>query len=235
MLTFPTLFADHPENSLYFRIRETKPQNNLQEARDPTSGLPDSASEGLSNNAAGRPGSRSPELEPSALPAPELRSKGWGRDLLETKNLSLITGEGLLLGWVWPCKACACALGGGEVRGEWWESPGGPGFLPRFALRILGKMTWVLSFGLFFTPLCNLGTQVCTKWFVLWPPLGRWGVCYSKTRIREGFHQAFFENKPGAAVDVGLTVCMCRDRCIWKWCPKIYLVTHQETMISVKS
>ena len=117
-ITFPTLFADHPESSLSFRIRETKPQNNSQGARDPTSGLPDSASEPLWNNAAGRPSSRSPEFEPSALPAPELQSKGWGRDLLETKNLSLIPGEGLFLGWVWPCKACACALGGGEERGE---------------------------------------------------------------------------------------------------------------------
>ena len=118
VLTFPTLFADHPKSCLSFRIRETKPHNNSQEARDPSSGLPDSASERLWNNAAGRPSSRSPELEPSALPAPELRSKGWGRDLLETKNLSPIPGEGLFLRWVWPCKACACALGRGEGRGE---------------------------------------------------------------------------------------------------------------------
>ena len=171
-----------------FRIRETKPENNSQEARDPTSGLPDFASEGLWNNAAGRPSSRSPELEPSALPAPELWSKCWGRDLLETKNLSLIPGEGLLLRWVWPCKTCACALGGGEGRGEGLVGNhlGALGSC-KALLRILGKMACVLSFGWFVTPLCNLATQVCTKWFVLWPPLGRWGVCYSKMRIREVF------------------------------------------------
>ena len=162
-------------------IRESRAQNNSQETMGPTSGLPDSASEGFWNKAAGRPASRSPELEPSALPAPELWSQGWGRDLLQTKNVSLIPGEGFSLEWVRPVPVPL-----GEGRG------GGPGFLQGFALRILSKMAWVLRFFVVvFTPLCNLGTQVFTKCFALWTPLCRRGASYFRAGAWRCFHHSF--------------------------------------------
>ena len=190
-------------------IRESRAQNNSQETMGPTSGLPDSASEGFWNKAAGRPASRSPELEPSALPAPELWSQGWGRDLLQTKNVSLIPGEGFSLEWVPPVPvplgrggegalgSCKALLS--EFYQRWPESLG---FLLLF---LLPSVTWGHRFSqnaLHCEHLSAGGGHPTSE-------QGPGGVSIT----------AFFKNKPGAAVDVGLTVCMCRDKCLWKWCP----------------
>ena len=59
-------------------------------------------------------------------------------ELLEGR-VNLIPWRGALSRMGVVVLACACALGGGEGRGEWWESPGGLGFLPGFTCRLLPK------------------------------------------------------------------------------------------------
>ena len=108
--------------------------------------------------------------------------------------------------------ACACALGGGEGRGEchlgalgsckallselyqrWPESLG-------FLLFLLTSVTWGHRFSqnaLHCEHLSAGGGHPTSE-------QGPGGVSIT----------AFFKNKPGAAVDVGLTVCMCRDKCL---------------------
>ena len=55
------------------------------------------------------------------------------------------------------------------------------------------------------------GTQLFTKWFALWPPACRWGTSNFRDKEPEGISiTAFFENKPGAAVNTGLKMCVPR-------------------------
>ena len=105
---------------------------------DPTSGLPDPAYQGFEKNARGRPAFRSPGGNLTFGTSETSGREDLGRELLEA-TVNLIPWGGALSRMGVVVLACACALGGGEGRGEWWESPGGLGFLPGFTCRLLPK------------------------------------------------------------------------------------------------
>ena len=117
-------------------VTESRPQNNSRETiMDPPTGLPDPGSEGFWNNVGGRPAFRSPELQPETSEREDL-----GRELLETKNVSLIPwGEALSMmgvAWAVPLKE---GRGGGVddcLVGITW----GPWVLKRLCSQL-----WILS------------------------------------------------------------------------------------------
>ena len=104
---------------------------------DPPSGLPDPTYEGCEKNARGRPAFRA--LRGNLTPETSGR-EDLERELLETKKVNLIPWGGALsrMGVVVHSLPVAFGAGRGEVS-EWWESPGGLGFLPGFTCRILPK------------------------------------------------------------------------------------------------
>ena len=84
---------------------------------DPTSGLPDPAYQGFEKNARGRPAFRSPGGNLTFGTSETSGREDLGRELLEAK-VNLIPWGGALSRMGVVVLACACALGGGEGRGE---------------------------------------------------------------------------------------------------------------------
>ena len=104
---------------------------------DPPSGLPDPSLRVVKEmqkedlHSQPRRGNLTPETS---------EREGLGRELLETKKVNLIPWGGALSRMGVVVHSLPVPLGAGRAEvSEWWESPGGLGFLPGFTCRILPK------------------------------------------------------------------------------------------------
>lgn len=104
----------------------------------------------------------------------------------------------------------------GEGRGE--RHLGSPGFLQGFALRILppkiARVLRVFFFVVVLLPSLNWGHRFPQNALHCEHLSAGGGPPTSEQGPGGVSITAFFKNKPGAAVDFGLTVCMCRDICL---------------------
>ena len=128
---------------------------------DPTSGLPDPAYQGFEKNARGRPAFRSPGGNLTFGTSETSGREDLGRELLEAK-VNLIPWGGALSRMGVVVLACACALGGGEGRGEPLVEISWGSWVPaRLYLQNSSQRSSVSL--VFFTLVCSLWTHVFSK------------------------------------------------------------------------
>ena len=131
------LYTNCRSSGLVLLLPSRVTENSSRETMDPASGLPDPAYEGCEKNARGRPAFRvlTGNLTPETSGREDLE-----REPLETKKVNLIPWGGALSRMGVGVHGLPVPLEAGRREvSEWWESPGGLGFLPGFTCRILPK------------------------------------------------------------------------------------------------